>query len=52
MIKRIDFVIDTELTDEEIKNIVGYELGEVFLYNIGILKAENKEEAIEEMVRL
>ena len=48
-IKRIDIIIDTEHTEEEILELVKSKLGDLILYSVENLKAKTKEDAIEYM---
>jgi len=50
--KRIDIVIDTDLNEDDILNIINYELGEIILYAIEDLKAKDKESVIKELIGL
>ena len=48
-IKRIDLIIDTDLTEEQIRELVKSQMGDLILYSIENLKAKTKEDAIEHM---
>ena len=47
MIKRLDIFIDTDKLDQDIINIIKYEIGEVLVYNIDRPPVKDKEEVID-----
>ena len=52
MMKRIDFILDTNLKNEAIIELVREYLGDIVLYKLENLKSETKEDVIEEMTGL
>lgn len=52
MIKKVDIILNTYLTEKALLDLINEYLGEVILYNIENVKADTKEDAIKEFTNL